>query len=267
MYNEKLKVYEENIKREEGIELLYEEIKFTKLELSYNDISSFHESLSFLKNEDGKYEYIDKNGNTVILSEFEDNFPIAEELTIIVETSGRTILIDKQREEVKIPITYKNISSLGNNLFFLTDSDDKQYLMKYTLKKEKISNKDLNTNDIEKLKVLLSKIRNAKQIKLYYDLIFNGNVLTFDTLEKRHDADGTGPATVNNLRVKTNNLDSANYKLWARNYQLEKLFNTSGKHSVNNLLNQIEKLTSEVAYLKSENKRLKKEKNDPFRHY
>ena len=42
-----------------------------------------------------------------------------------------------------------------------------------TLKKEKISNKDLNTNNIEKLKVLLSKIRNAKQIKLYYDLIFN----------------------------------------------------------------------------------------------
>ena len=106
MYNRKLKVNEEDIKREEGIELLYEEIKFTKLELSYNDISSFPENLSFLKNEDGKYEYIDKNGNTVILSEFEDTFPIAEELTIIVETNGRTILIDKQGEEVKIPISY-----------------------------------------------------------------------------------------------------------------------------------------------------------------
>ncbi len=265
MYNRKLKVNEEDIKREEGIELLYEEIKFTKLELSYNDISSFPENLSFLKNEDGKYEYIDKNGNTVILSEFEDTFPIAEELTIIVETNGRTILIDKQGEEVKIPISYKNISSLGDNLFFLTDSNDKQYLMKYTLKKEKISNKDLNTNDIEKLKVLLSKIRNAKQIKLYYDLIFNGKVLTFDTLEKRNDADGTGPDIVNNLRVKTNNLDSANYQLRARNYQLEKLFNTSGKYSVNNLLNKIDRLTKENVMLSFENKQLKKRK--PHRYY
>ena len=33
MYNRKLKVNEEDIKREEGIELLYEEIKFTKLEI------------------------------------------------------------------------------------------------------------------------------------------------------------------------------------------------------------------------------------------
>ena len=66
---------------------------------------------------------------------------------------------------------------------------------------------------------------------------------TFDTLKKRYDADGTGPDTVNNLRVKTDNLDIANYQLRVRNYQLEKLFNTSGKNSVNNLLNKIDRLT------------------------
>ena len=63
---------------------------------------------------------------------------------------------------------------------------------------------------------------------------------------------------MNNLRVKTNNLDSANYQLRARNYQLEKLFNTSGKYSVNNLLNKIDRLTKENVMLSFENKQLKK---------
>ena len=300
MYNEKLKVDEKNIKREEGIELLYEKIEFTKLKLSYSDIRSFSEGLVPVKNENGKYGYIDKSGNIVIPFKFEDalpfseglapvkigkgeyyvnksgymqvleNFekgirfsegiviqeegkgnyiyidkngnivtpfkfedalPFSEGLALVNNENGKYECIDKTGKKVKIPNFYKKILSLGNNLFFLTDHDDKQYLMEYTLKKEKISNKELNTNDIEELKVLLSKIKNATQIKLYYDLIFNGKVLTFDTLEKRNQADGTGPDTVESLKKENFYLKKVKDQAQFQVVQLNKLIK---KHGIEN---------------------------------
>ena len=142
--------------------------------------------------------YINKMGEQVIPFEFEDAHPFSGDYAF-VKRGGKSILINKMGEEVLISLPHNRMTFLGNNLFFLTDCNGNQYLMKNNLKIEKIPNTELNTNDVEKIKIIASKINNAKQIRLYYDLIIDGKLSTFYTLEERNDALGVGMKAIKKL--------------------------------------------------------------------
>ena len=142
--------------------------------------------------------YINKMGEQVIPFEFEDAHPFSGDYAF-VKRGGKSILINKMGEEVLISLPHNRMKFLGNNLFFLTDCNGNQYLMKNNLKIEKIPNTELNTNDVEKIKIIASKINNAKQIRLYYDLIIDGKLSTFYTLEERNDALGVGMKAIKKL--------------------------------------------------------------------
>ena len=162
----------------------------------YHLTDDFHEDfarVTFNK----KYGFINQHGEEVILCRY-DNATNFHNGYAIVKIGEKSNLIDKNG--ISILSNLDNIEYLGENIYMIegyykiengsnrviiASLDEILSTIQETW--EKISENSLNIKDIEKLKEISKKISKSHDIKKYFDLIIDGEVFSFDTLEEREE--------------------------------------------------------------------------------
>lgn len=155
----------------------------------YDYIDDFCEGLARTHFSD-KWGYINQKGEKVIPCEYDfiGNF---HEGYALVKERNEYILIDRNGK-----IVFSNSDKmryLGEGVYLIFEKEHARYatigeILATTRKNwEKISFKDINTMNIEKLREASRKISTSYDVKRYFDLIVDGEVFSFDTKEERDE--------------------------------------------------------------------------------
>ncbi len=159
------------------------------IECKYDFASDFHEGLATVKLND-KYSTIDQTGKIPSLKFENEKFSNSNEDMTIGKVGDKWGYINKIKKtlikykydcfsdfhvelaKVQINGIWCYINQTGNIAFELANID-------------KVSSETLNASDQNKLKTIVDKMKNSNHIELYYDLIIDGNRVSFSTLEER----------------------------------------------------------------------------------
>ena len=170
------------------------------IECKYDSVSSFHEGMARVEI-NGKYGFIDKTGKEMAIK-YDEVRDFHEGLAAVSVLASRNVngiwvsfyktgFIDKTGKEV-IECKYECYCPYFNSGLVQVELEGKKYYINHEGKIvpelydiEKISNAEIYSSDSKELKEIADKIREAKHVELYYDLIIDGNVVSFITLEER----------------------------------------------------------------------------------
>ena len=151
----------------------------------------FFEGLAVVKNCCGLYGCIDKTGKEVIECKY-DNYFIFREGLAAVKYHGKWGYIDKTGKEVT-ECKYDFASDFHEGLAAVQLNGKKKcinhegniVLELYYI--DKISSNAINCPKSESIKIemIADKIKRAERIEMYFDLIIDGNRVSFSTLEER----------------------------------------------------------------------------------
>lgn len=137
--------------REEGIQIKINQYK------NYDHTYNFYEGLALVEL-NNKWEFIDKTGKEVIEIRYDSACHFKNGLAL-----------------VRIQDVRYYIDQTGNIAFQVGNLENI----------EKISNETFSTSNQDKLKAIKDKIKQAEHIEKYYDLIIDGNRVSFSNLEER----------------------------------------------------------------------------------
>ena len=197
--------------------------EFIKYGNQYNEIYDFYEDIALVINNHSKYGYIDRQGKKVIkcMYDFADSFQggiarvcLNDKWSFIDRTGKKVIeykydhicdfseglarvklndkygFIDKTGKEV-IECKYDDASDFHDGLARVKLNDKWGFIDKtgkevdFNSFTTKIPLNSFNSSDLEELKAISEKIKNAKSVNQYYDLIIDNNRISFSTLEER----------------------------------------------------------------------------------
>ena len=156
----------------------------------YDFVREFHEGFAIVRL-NGKWGFIDTTGKEVVECKYDEVLSFKEGFAIVrlndkwgfIDTTGKEVIKCKYDEVYSFEEGLASVEL--NGIWNLIDQTGKIAFKFDDVNIIKISLNHFTFSNLEELKATLKKVKKDDTIEKYYDLIIDGNRVSFSTLEER----------------------------------------------------------------------------------